>query len=65
MHPLRKQRLQLVLLILTATTVVVGLVLYYCVKTAIIFTRPRRLFPAKHHRMCFCEQAGWLSMAVW
>ena len=43
MHPLRKQRLQLVLLILTATTVVVGLVLYLLRENGNYFYTPTQI----------------------
>ena len=58
MHPLRKQRLQLVLLILTATTVVVGLVLYLLRENGNYFYTPTQIVSGEAPQDVFLRAGG-------
>jgi cytochrome c-type biogenesis protein CcmE len=58
MHPQRKQRLQLVLLILTATTVVVGLVLYLLRENGNYFYTPTQIVSGEAPQDVFLRAGG-------
>ncbi len=58
MHPLRKQRLQLVILIVVATTVVVGLVLYMLRENGNFFYTPEQIVSAEAPQDVYLRAGG-------
>lgn len=58
MHPLRKQRLQLVILILVATTVVVGLVLYMLRENGNFFYTPEQIVSGEAPQDVYLRAGG-------
>lgn len=58
MHPLRKQRLQLVILIVVATTVVVGLVLYMLRENGNFFYTPEQIVSGEAPQNVYLRAGG-------
>ena len=59
MNKLRKQRLQVVLLIIVAGALASGLIIYMLGQNVNYFYTPLRSLEAKPLRECFCVLAGW------
>ena len=60
MHPLRKQRLQQVILIVVAATVVVGLVVYMLGQNANYFYTPSQIAAGEAPSgVCISARAAW------
>ena len=58
MHPLRKQRLQLVILIVVATTLVVGLVLYMLRENGNFFYTPTQIISGEAPQNVYLRAGG-------
>ena len=64
MHPLRKQRLQLVILIVVAATIVVGLVLYMLRENGNFFYTPEQIISGEAPQDVYLRAGGMVLMAA-